>query len=92
MDLRNAQEYTIKPLLRTISGVADISVWGGTGQAFQVPTLVNIAARAPFMHDGCAPTLHDRFNAACGGGDAHGVTSQLSQSDIDDLVAYLETL
>lgn len=64
----------------------------GTGQAFQVPTLVNIAARAPFMHDGCAPTLHDRFTSACGGGDAHGVTSHLSQSDIDDLVAYLETL
>lgn len=67
----------------------------GTGFAFQVPTLVGIAGRAPFMHDGCAPTLHDRFDptkAACNGGDKHGKTSQLSASEIDDLVAYLESL
>ncbi|MEO5725756.1 MAG: c-type cytochrome, partial [Byssovorax sp.] len=67
----------------------------GTSKAFQVPTLVGIAARAPFMHDGCAPTLRDRFapgNAQCTGGDNHGVTSQLSSEDIDDLVNYLETL
>jgi mono/diheme cytochrome c family protein/DNA-binding beta-propeller fold protein YncE len=65
----------------------------GTGKAFQVPSLVRIGARAPFMHDGCAPTLKDRFtNPACGGGDRHGKTSHLSESQIDDLVAYLETL
>ncbi len=67
----------------------------GTSKAFQVPTLVGIAARAPFMHDGCAPTLRDRFapgNDQCTGGDKHGVTSQLSSEDIDDLVNYLETL
>jgi mono/diheme cytochrome c family protein len=64
----------------------------GTGRAFQVPSLLHIADRAPFMHNGCAPTLRDRFSPACGGGDSHGVTSQLSPSDIDDLVAYLETL
>ena len=67
----------------------------GTGRAFQVPTLVGIAAHGPFMHDGCAPTLHDRFdptNNACTGGDVHGKTSHLAPSDIDALVAYLETL
>lgn len=64
----------------------------GTGKAFQVPTLRNLADRAPYMHDGCAPTLRDRFNPACGGGDQHGVTSHLSEAQIDDLVAYLETL
>lgn len=65
----------------------------GTGAAFQVPTLRGIAWRAPFMHDGCAPTLRDRFtNPACGGGDRHGVTSHLSTDQINDLVAYLETL
>src|SRR6186997_3149849 len=35
IDLKNAQEYTIKPLLRTIPGVADISAWGGMVQQFQ---------------------------------------------------------
>ncbi|MDI1483894.1 c-type cytochrome [Polyangium sp. y55x31] len=64
----------------------------GTGKAFQVPTLMGIADRAPFMHDGCAPTLRDRFNPACGGGDKHGVTSHLTPAQVDDLVAYLETL
>lgn len=65
----------------------------GTGKAFQVPSLVRISAHGPFMHDGCAATLRDRFtNPACGGGDRHGTTSQLSETQIDDLVAYLETL
>jgi hypothetical protein len=65
----------------------------GTGAAFQVPTLRGIAWRAPFMHNGCAPTLRDRFtNPACGGGDQHGITSHLSATQIDDLVAFLETL
>lgn len=65
----------------------------GTGKAFQVPTLLGVAQRAPFMHDGCAPTLRERFeNPSCGGGDAHGKTSQLGSNEIDDLIAYLETL
>ncbi|MGK4005548.1 cytochrome c [Sorangium sp. So ce1036] len=65
----------------------------GTGKAFQVPSLVRIGARAPFMHDGCAATLKDRLvDPACGGGDRHGKTSHLSEAQIDDLVAYLETL
>jgi mono/diheme cytochrome c family protein len=70
----------------------DQTVYVGTGGAFQVPSLVGIADRAPFMHDGCATTLRDRFNPACGGGDAHGKTSQLAPEEIDDLVAFLETL
>lgn len=65
----------------------------GTGGTFQVPSLINIGDRAPFIHTGCAPTLRDRFtNPNCGGGDEHGVVSHLSASQIDDLIAYLETL
>jgi mono/diheme cytochrome c family protein len=64
----------------------------GTGKVFQVPTLKNLAVRAPYMHDGCATTLKDRFKPECGGGDKHGVTSHLTPAEIDDLVAYLETL
>jgi hypothetical protein len=63
----------------------------GTGAAFQVPSLIGVSRRAPFMHDGCAPTLLDRFGA-CGGGDAHGVTSHLSPSQLQDLVSYLQSL
>lgn len=62
----------------------------GTGGAFQVPSLRGVAARTPLMHDGCATTLRDRFGTC--GGDHHGQTRQLVSSQIDDLVAYLETL
>jgi mono/diheme cytochrome c family protein len=68
------------------------SVDVGTGEALQVPTLQGIALHAPFMHDGCADTLEQRFEPACGGGDAHGHTSQLSAAQIADLVSYLKTL
>jgi hypothetical protein len=64
----------------------------GTGGMFQVPSLVGLASHPPYMHDGCAAALVDRFTPSCGGGDKHGVTSGLTQSQIADLVAFLETL
>ena len=36
IELRNLHEYTVKPLLRTIPGVADINAWGGMVQQFHV--------------------------------------------------------
>ncbi|HET7541742.1 MAG TPA: c-type cytochrome [Polyangiaceae bacterium] len=57
----------------------------------QVPSLVGIAYRAPFMHNGCAATLAARFDPKCGG-DQHGNVAQLSDAQRSDLVAYLETL
>jgi mono/diheme cytochrome c family protein len=63
----------------------------GTGRAFQVPSLKGIRNRAPFMHDGCAPTLLDRFEPSCGGTN-HGDLSGLTDADLADLVAYLDTL
>jgi cytochrome c peroxidase len=63
----------------------------GTGVRVQVPALQGLSFRAPFMHDGCAAQLRERFTV-CGGGDLHGRTSQLSVTQLDDLTAYLETL
>jgi mono/diheme cytochrome c family protein len=63
----------------------------GTGAAFQVPTLVGLGGRAPYLHDGCAATVRDRFGR-CGGGEQHGHTKQLSDAELDELVAYLESL
>ena len=57
----------------------------------QVPSLVGVAYRAPFMHNGCAATLADRFDPKCGG-DKHGNTAGLSDLQRGDLVAYLESL
>jgi hypothetical protein len=64
----------------------------GTGGMFQVPSLRGIRWRAPYMHNGCAATLRDRFDATCGGGESHGHTAALASSQLDDLVAYLVTL
>src|SRR5207247_8639588 len=36
MELKNVQEYTVKPMLRTIPGVADVNSWGGMVQQFHV--------------------------------------------------------
>lgn len=63
----------------------------GTGGLFITPPLVRVSQRAPFMHDGCALTLLDRFSV-CGGGDRHGKTSELSEAQVLDLVAFLESL
>jgi hypothetical protein len=69
----------------------NLTVDVGTGGAFQTPSLRGVRWRAPYLHDGCAATLADRFGP-CGGGDRHGVAGKLSAAEISDLVAYLETL
>ncbi|MBX3207246.1 MAG: c-type cytochrome [Labilithrix sp.] len=67
------------------------SVDVGTGGVFQVPSLVGIGWRAPFIHTGCATTLFDRFDPACGG-DKHGDTANLTRAQIADIVSYVESL
>lgn len=64
----------------------------GTGLSLQVPSLIGVVYRSPWLHDGCATSLRQRFDPSCGGGDQHGQTSQLDSDQLDDLVAYLESL
>jgi len=72
---------------------SNTTVTAGTSGLFQVPSLRGVAWRAPYMHNGCADTLEKRFrDRMCGGGDTHGKTSGLAASNIDDLIAYLESL
>ena len=52
MELKNIQEYTIKPLLRTTPGVAEVNSWGGLVQQFQVDA-------DPHKLAGYGLTLHD---------------------------------
>jgi cytochrome c len=61
------------------------------GELLQVPSLRGVAYRAPFLHTGCAHTLRDRFDPTCGG-SKHGNTASLGTLQVDDLVAYLQTL
>lgn len=60
----------------------------GTGDRFQVPSLRGVKWHGPWMHDGCAQTLEQRFDPACGG-TKHG---DVSPADVPDLVAYLKSL
>jgi hypothetical protein len=62
----------------------------GGALPLQVPRLVGLADRAPYLHDGCASTLRDRFGACSS--EMHGHTSDLTSSQVDDLVAFLNTL
>lgn len=65
---------------------------GEPGETFQVPSLIGVGTRSRFIHTGCANSLRERFELDCAGGDRHGKVSLLGEGDIDDLVAYLETL
>jgi cytochrome c peroxidase len=62
----------------------------GTGAPLQVPPLVGVGARSPFMHTGCAVTLTERFTKCAT--TAHGSTGNLTTSEVSDLVTYLESL
>jgi hypothetical protein len=64
---------------------------GDPGEKFQVPSLLGLSARSRFIHDGCAETLAERFDPACGG-DRHGRVSELAPEQLNDLIAFLETL
>jgi mono/diheme cytochrome c family protein len=63
----------------------------GTGAPLQVPSLRGVGAHGPWLHDGRAATLRDRFMPS-GGGDLHGSTTWMDDRELDALVAYLETL
>jgi mono/diheme cytochrome c family protein len=54
------------------------------------PALHGLFLRAPYFHDGRSPSLTDLLTRSDAG--AHGSTSQLSSSDVSDLVAYLSSL
>lgn len=62
----------------------------GTRGTFAVPSLVGVGSRGPWMHDGCAETLEDRFLDPFCGGTRHG--GVVDPADVPDIVAFLNTL
>jgi hypothetical protein len=76
----------------TNNATVAVGTGSGTAAGFQVPSLVALGHRAPFMHDGCAENLGARFDPACGGGELHGKTAHLGEAERADLIAYLESL
>jgi DNA-binding beta-propeller fold protein YncE len=59
--------------------------------ATDTPSLIGLAQSAPYFHDGSAATLEALLTDR---GSVHGMgrTAKLGQRQIDDLVAYLESL
>lgn len=88
------------------TGIREITGVAADEGKFRTPTLRNIAVTAPYMHDGSLPTLRDviRKHYAIQGKvvsegqppsplrDALIVGFSLSEHDLDDLIAFLESL
>lgn len=60
-------------------------------KSLDVPHLRNIHESAPYLHNGAADTLEEiwtRFNIV----DRHGMTSDMTRRQLNDLIAYLKSL
>ena len=88
------------PARSTATSTRHVSLAHRNYGEFRVPSLRNVARTAPYMHDGSLATLRhvirhysdldeDRLHAD---GESILRPLRLSDVDIDDLVAFLETL
>lgn len=79
-------------------GRKDVTGRSGDLGKFKVPGLRNVAVSAPYMHDGSLATLREVIEHYAAGGLGHPSTDpqivplQLSADEIDDLLAFLESL
>ena len=60
-------------------------------KGLNTPSLLGLARTAPYLHDGSAQTLKARILQGKAE-NRHGKTAELSAGEVDDLVAYLQTL
>ncbi len=58
--------------------------------AIQVPMLVGVAHRSPWLHDGCAQTLEETFDGACI--PEHAPATPLEAGEAEAIVDYLRSL
>jgi hypothetical protein len=68
------------------------SVNVGTAGVFQVPSLIGLAYRAPYMHTGCAASIDARLSSMDCAGDARHGGFGLPEDDRNALAAYLLSL
>ncbi|MFT5325156.1 MAG: YVTN family beta-propeller protein [Planctomycetaceae bacterium] len=80
-----------KPSVRHDVGTGNADKSETMGSAYNTPMLLGLYRSAPYLHHGTAETLHDVLTTQ-NAGDKHGVTSQLSADEVDDLVAFLKSL
>ena len=58
---------------------------------YDTPTLVESYRTAPYFHDGRAATLRDALTVH-NADDRHGVTSGLTDEELEDLLSYVRSL
>jgi len=75
--------YNDDPSRSTAAGTRDLEARPGNAGEFRVPSLRNAANTAPYMHDGSLATLGEVLRRHSQG---------LAESEIADLVAFLESL
>lgn len=85
-DSRPGEKFTMHDIG---TGAADKSEKMGT--KYDSPTLLGLYRSAPYLHDGTAATLEEVLTTQ-NAGDRHGKTSQLSKTEVADLVEFLKAL
>jgi YVTN family beta-propeller protein len=85
-DSKPVQPFTVHDVGTGLSDKAE-----KMGPKYDTPTLLGIYRTAPYLHHGEAKTLKDVVRK-CNPEDKHGKTSQLSESQVDDLVEFLKAL
>jgi hypothetical protein len=71
--------------------VGTISRFDQPTDRFDTPTLVELWRSAPYLHDGSAVTLRDVLTTRNEKGK-HGGAASLTKEELDDLVAFLQSL
>ncbi|HEY1482393.1 MAG TPA: c-type cytochrome, partial [Candidatus Acidoferrum sp.] len=62
-----------------------------TNGTFDIPQLDRVYERPPYLHSGEAQSLEELWTIY-NPKDKHGVTSDMSKEDLNDLVEFLKTL
>jgi len=72
---------------------ADVSTLAASDDSilFDTPHLNNIYASPPYLHDGRANTLEEIWTLY-GKDDKHGLTSDMTKNNLNDLIEYLRSL
>ena len=76
---------------KSIDFAMDPAGWHTQQKEFDNPTLIEVWRTAPYLHDGRAATMKEiltTYNQE----DAHGVTSILTDQELDDLAEFVLSL
>ena len=92
--------YNDDPTLSTATGTKYVALEHRNFGEFKVPSLRNVARTAPYMHNGSLATLREVVrhyseideNRLHADGERILIPLHLSESEIDDLISFLESL